>query len=82
MARITVGVCGGIGAYKAAEVVRGLQQRGHDVTVVMTRNALRFVGELTFEEKNAISIRAQALGSLLKYVLGRHAKTNHPQKYQ
>ncbi len=49
MARITVGVCGGIGAYKAAEVVRGLQQRGHDVTVVMTRNARRFVGELTFE---------------------------------
>ncbi|MBP9750125.1 MAG: non-canonical purine NTP pyrophosphatase [Candidatus Pacebacteria bacterium] len=40
------------------------------------------LGELTFEEKNAISIRAQALGSLLKYVLGRHAKTNHPQKYQ
>ena len=49
MARITVGVSGGIGAYKAAEVVRGLQQRGHDVTVVMTRSARRFVGELTFE---------------------------------
>jgi len=49
MARITVGVSGGIGAYKAAEVVRGLQQGGHDVTVVMTRSARRFVGELTFE---------------------------------
>ena len=49
MARITVGVSGGIGAYKAAEVVRGLQQRGHEVTVVMTRNARRFVGPLTFE---------------------------------
>ena len=49
MARITVGVSGGIGAYKAAEVVRGLQQGGHDVTVVMTRSACRFVGELTFE---------------------------------
>lgn len=49
MARITVGVSGGIGAYKAVEVVRGLQQRGHDVTVVMTRSARRFVGELTFE---------------------------------
>ncbi len=49
MARITVGVSGGIGAYKAAEVVRGLQKRGHDVTVVMTRSARRFVGELTFE---------------------------------
>ncbi len=49
MARITVGVSGGIGAYKAVEVVRGLQKKGHDVTVVMTRSARRFVGELTFE---------------------------------
>lgn len=49
MARITVGVSGGIGAYKAVEVVRGLQKKGHDVTVVMTKNARRFVGELTFE---------------------------------
>ncbi|MEP7118280.1 MAG: bifunctional phosphopantothenoylcysteine decarboxylase/phosphopantothenate--cysteine ligase CoaBC, partial [Acidobacteriota bacterium] len=49
MARITVGVTGGIGAYKAAEVVRGLQKRGHEVTVVMTESATRFVGELTFE---------------------------------
>lgn len=49
MARITVGVAGGIGAYKAVEVVRGLQKHGHDVTVVMTRSARRFVGELTFE---------------------------------
>ncbi|MCC6988415.1 MAG: bifunctional phosphopantothenoylcysteine decarboxylase/phosphopantothenate--cysteine ligase CoaBC, partial [Acidobacteria bacterium] len=49
MARITVGVSGGIGAYKAVEVVRGLQKKGHDVTVVMTTSARRFVGELTFE---------------------------------
>lgn len=49
MARITVGVSGGIGAYKAVEIVRGLQKKGHDVTVVMTRSARRFVGELTFE---------------------------------
>ena len=49
MARIALGVSGGIGAYKAVEVVRGLQKAGHDVTVVMTRSARRFVGELTFE---------------------------------
>ena len=40
---------GGIGAYKAVEVARGLQKRGHDVTAIMTRNARRFVGEVTFE---------------------------------
>ena len=49
MAMIAVGVCGGIGAYKSVEVVRGLQKLGHDVVAVMTRSARKFVGELTFE---------------------------------
>jgi phosphopantothenoylcysteine decarboxylase/phosphopantothenate--cysteine ligase len=49
MAMIAVGVCGGIGAYKSVEVVRGLQKQGHDVVAVMTRAARRFVGPLTFE---------------------------------
>jgi phosphopantothenoylcysteine decarboxylase/phosphopantothenate--cysteine ligase len=49
MATIAIGVCGGIGAYKSVEVVRGLQKQGHDVFAVMTRSARRFVGELTFE---------------------------------
>jgi phosphopantothenoylcysteine decarboxylase/phosphopantothenate--cysteine ligase len=49
MSRIAVGVTGGISAYKAVEVVRGLQTRGHDVVVVMTRGAQNFVGPLTFE---------------------------------
>jgi phosphopantothenoylcysteine decarboxylase/phosphopantothenate--cysteine ligase len=46
---IALGVSGGIGAYKAVEVCRGLQQRGHDVVAVMTRSAARFVGPVTFE---------------------------------
>jgi phosphopantothenoylcysteine decarboxylase/phosphopantothenate--cysteine ligase len=46
---IAIGICGGIGAYKAVEVCRGLQQRGHDVVAVMTRAATRFVGPLTLE---------------------------------
>jgi phosphopantothenoylcysteine decarboxylase/phosphopantothenate--cysteine ligase len=49
MARICLGVSGGIGAYKAVEIARLLQQRGHDVRAVMTRTARRFVGPLTFE---------------------------------
>ena len=49
MSRLALGVCGGIGAYKAVEVVRGLQKAGHDVTVVMTASAQQFVGPLTFE---------------------------------
>ena len=49
MALIALGVTGGIGAYKAVEVCRGLQKRGHDVVAVMTRAATRFVGPMTFE---------------------------------
>jgi phosphopantothenoylcysteine decarboxylase/phosphopantothenate--cysteine ligase len=42
-------VTGGIGAYKAVEVARGLQKRGHEVVAVMTEHATRFVGAITFE---------------------------------
>lgn len=46
---IAIGVTGGIGAYKAVEVARGLQKRGHDVVAIMTATATKFVGPLTFE---------------------------------
>src|SRR3990172_984060 len=46
---IALGVTGGIGAYKAVEVARGLQKRGHEVVAVMTQAATRFVGPVTFE---------------------------------
>jgi phosphopantothenoylcysteine decarboxylase/phosphopantothenate--cysteine ligase len=49
MSLIALGVTGGIGAYKAVEVCRGLQKRGHDVVAVMTRAATKFVTPLTFE---------------------------------
>lgn len=47
--RIVVGVTGGIAAYKAVGVVRGLVLAGHDVQVVATESALRFVGRPTWE---------------------------------
>src|SRR5215469_12044374 len=46
--RVTVGVSGGIAAYKAAELVRALQRRGVEVHVVMTEAATRFIQPLTF----------------------------------
>jgi phosphopantothenoylcysteine decarboxylase/phosphopantothenate--cysteine ligase len=46
--RVIVGVTGGVAAYKAAELVRALQQHGVDVRVVMTRAAQEFVQPLTF----------------------------------
>jgi phosphopantothenoylcysteine decarboxylase / phosphopantothenate---cysteine ligase len=46
--RITLGVTGGVAAYKAAELVRLLQQDGFTVQVVMTRGAREFITPLTF----------------------------------
>jgi phosphopantothenoylcysteine decarboxylase/phosphopantothenate--cysteine ligase len=46
---ILVGVTGGIAAYKAAGVIRGFTELGHNVKVVPTQNALRFIGATTLE---------------------------------
>jgi len=46
--KVTVGVSGGIAAYKAAELVRALQQQALDVHVVMTEAATQFIQPLTF----------------------------------
>jgi len=71
VALIALGVTGGIGAYKAVEVARGLQKRGHEVTAVMTRSAKKFVGELTFE---AITRRAVITD---QYAPGLNAEIEH-----
>jgi len=46
--KIILGVCGGIAAYKACELVRLFKKQGHSVRVVMTAHAESFVGSLTF----------------------------------
>jgi phosphopantothenoylcysteine decarboxylase / phosphopantothenate---cysteine ligase len=46
--KVTVGVSGGIAAYKAAELVRALQRQALDVHVIMTRAAQQFITPLTF----------------------------------
>src|SRR3954452_18510091 len=47
--RIGLGVCGGIAAYKAVEVMRLLQKSGCEVSVAMTKHATEFVQPLTFK---------------------------------
>jgi phosphopantothenoylcysteine decarboxylase / phosphopantothenate---cysteine ligase len=47
--KVLLGVTGCIGAYKAAEVLRGLQKAGVQVRVVMTKHATQFIQPLTFE---------------------------------
>jgi phosphopantothenoylcysteine decarboxylase/phosphopantothenate--cysteine ligase len=46
---LLLGVTGGIAAYKSADIVSTAVKAGHEVRVVMTENALRFVGAATFE---------------------------------
>lgn len=55
--RIVLGVCGGIAAYKSAELVRLLTQQGCNVHVVMTQAATQFITPLTFQalSGNAVS---------------------------
>ena len=48
MANIVLGVSSGIAAYKSVDLMRTLQRADHDVRVVMTKNATRFVGPETF----------------------------------
>ncbi|MFI0348005.1 MAG: flavoprotein [Chthoniobacterales bacterium] len=49
MPTIILGVCGSIAAYKAAELVSQLRQRGHSIFVVMTPNAKNFITPLTLQ---------------------------------
>ena len=55
--RIVVGVAGGIAAYKACSVVRQLTEAGHEVRVIPTESALRFVGAATFEALSGHPVR-------------------------
>jgi phosphopantothenoylcysteine decarboxylase/phosphopantothenate--cysteine ligase len=50
---VALGVCGGIAAYKAVEVLRGLQRAGCTVRVAMTKRAGEFVQPLTFRALSA-----------------------------
>jgi len=47
--RILLGITGGIAAYKAANLIRLFKESGHDVTVLPTQNALKFIGQATLE---------------------------------
>ena len=61
--KIALGVSGGIAAYKAAEIVRLLQDRGIRVQVVMTRAAQEFVRSLTFAALSGEKVITDLFGS-------------------
>jgi phosphopantothenoylcysteine decarboxylase/phosphopantothenate--cysteine ligase len=62
--RVILGVGGGIAAYKACELLRRLAESGHDVTVVPTESALRFVGAPTWEALSGHPVSAEVWESV------------------
>jgi len=61
--RVALGVSGGVAAYKAAELVRRLQQEGIDVQVIMTESAQEFVTPLTFAALTGQKVITEMFGS-------------------
>lgn len=68
--RILLGVSGGIAAYKAAELVRRLRERGAAVRVVMTENAARFVTPLTFQALSGEAVRTSLWDAQAEAAMG------------
>ncbi|HXI04344.1 MAG TPA: bifunctional phosphopantothenoylcysteine decarboxylase/phosphopantothenate--cysteine ligase CoaBC [Candidatus Saccharimonadales bacterium] len=63
--KIVLGVTGGIAAYKACEIVRGLRKRGCSVTVALTRTASKFITPVT--------MRALSGNPVIRSLFGREA---------
>jgi phosphopantothenoylcysteine decarboxylase/phosphopantothenate--cysteine ligase len=61
--KVALGVSGGIAAYKAAELVRELQQKGLEVQVIMTAHAQEFVRPLTFAALTGQKVITRMFGS-------------------
>ncbi len=68
--RIVLCVCGGIAAYKAVELVRRLRDASADVQVVMTANALRFVGEASFQSVSGHAVRSDLWDAAAEAAMG------------
>ena len=68
--RILLGVTGGIAAYKAAELVRRLRERGAEVQVVMTAAATRFVTPLTFQALSGRPVRTDLWDEAAEAAMG------------
>ncbi len=70
MSRILLGVCGGIAAYKSCELCRGLRAAGHEVRVVMTANAERFVGRATLQALSGQPVRSSLWDEAAEAAMG------------
>ena len=63
-------VCGGIAAYKSADLVRRLREAGATVQVAMTENAQRFVGAQTFQALSGFPVRSSLWDAQAEAAMG------------
>jgi phosphopantothenoylcysteine decarboxylase / phosphopantothenate---cysteine ligase len=68
--RVLLGVTGGIAAYKSAEIVRRLRERGAEVQVVMTAGARHFVTPLTFQALSGRPVRTDLWDEAAEAAMG------------
>lgn len=68
--KILLCVCGGIAAYKSADLVRRLRDAGADVTVAMTENAQHFVGVTTFQAVSGKPVRTSLWDAAAEAAMG------------
>ena len=68
--RVLLCVCGGIAAYKAADLVRRLREAGAEVRVAMTENAQRFVGAQTFQALSGQPVRSSLWDAQAEAAMG------------
>lgn len=68
--RVLLCVCGGIAAYKAAELVRRLRDAGAEVRVAMTESAQRFVGAATFQALSGQPVRTSLWDEAAEAAMG------------
>jgi phosphopantothenoylcysteine decarboxylase / phosphopantothenate---cysteine ligase len=68
--RVLLGVTGGIAAYKSAEIVRRLRERGAEVQVVMTAGACHFVTPLTFQALSGRPVRTDLWDAAAEAAMG------------
>src|SRR5689334_18117001 len=68
--KVLLCVCGGIAAYKAADLLRRLRDAGATVQVAMTENAQRFVGAQTFQARSGLPVRTSLWDAAAEQAMG------------
>jgi len=68
--KVLLCVCGGIAAYKAADLVRRLRDAGATVQVAMTESAQRFVGAQTFQALSGLPVRTSLWDAAAEQAMG------------